>query len=629
MSSTLLRSSTGMPCFLRRSAEAFELATVPSILCLIVANASMKKLAVEPVPMPTMVPACTYCSAASAAAFLKVSCDIAILLSSDDEMIRILRAEVLSVRRLSVQARSCYCISMTKNYLEKILKARVYDVAIETPLDVMRGLSERVGNHVLLKREDLQPVFSFKLRGAYNKIVHMSPEQRARGVIAASAGNHAQGVALAANRLGIQSLIVMPRTTPDIKVQSVRKLGAKAVLHGDTYDEAYTRAIKLADEKGMVFVHPYDDPEVIAGQGTVAMEILRQHEAPLHAIFVPVGGGGLIAGVSSYVKALYPEVKVIGVEPEDAPTLYRALQRKKRVVLDQVGIFADGVAVRQIGEEPFRVARKCVDDVILVSTDEICAAIKDIFDDTRSIAEPAGALAVAGMKRYIERTRIQGEHLVAIDSGANMNFDRLRHVAERAEVGERNEAILAVTIPERPGSFRAFCEAIGTRSITEFNYRYADAATARVFAGIQLRGGESERDEIVRRLQEDGYAVEDLTDNEMAKLHVRHMVGGRAAGVVQELVYRFEFPERPGALLRFLTSMGQRWNISLFHYRNHGAAYGRVLVGIQVPAADRHRFETFLAELAYPYVEETHNPVYGLFLRCCQPGGGVGRRQTE
>ena len=504
---------------------------------------------------------------------------------------------------------------MTKNYLEKILKARVYDVAIETPLDVMRGLSERVGNHVLLKREDLQPVFSFKLRGAYNKIVHMSPEQRARGVIAASAGNHAQGVALAANRLGIQSLIVMPRTTPDIKVQSVRKLGAKAVLHGDTYDEAYTRAIKLADEKGMVFVHPYDDPEVIAGQGTVAMEILRQHEAPLHAIFVPVGGGGLIAGVSSYVKALYPEVKVIGVEPDDAPTLYRALQRKKRVVLDQVGIFADGVAVRQIGEEPFRVARKCVDDVILVSTDEICAAIKDIFDDTRSIAEPAGALAVAGMKRYIERTRIQGEHLVAIDSGANMNFDRLRHVAERAEVGERNEAILAVTIPERPGSFRAFCEAIGTRSITEFNYRYADAATARVFAGIQLRGGESERDEIVRRLQEDGYAVEDLTDNEMAKLHVRHMVGGRAAGVVQELVYRFEFPERPGALLRFLTSMGQRWNISLFHYRNHGAAYGRVLVGIQVPAADRHRFETFLAELAYPYVEETHNPVYGLFLR--------------
>lgn len=504
---------------------------------------------------------------------------------------------------------------MTKNYLEKILKARVYDVAIETPLDVMSALSERLNNRVLLKREDLQPVFSFKLRGAYNKIVHMSDEQRARGVIAASAGNHAQGVALAAKRLGIQSLIVMPRTTPDIKVQSVRKLGGKAVLHGDTYDEAYARAIKIADEKGMVFVHPYDDPDVIAGQGTVAMEILRQHEAPLHAIFVPVGGGGLIAGVSSYVKALYPEVKVIGVEPDDAPTLYRALQREKRVVLEHVGIFADGVAVRQIGDEPFRVARRCVDEVILVSTDEICAAIKDIFDDTRSIAEPAGALAVAGMKRYVEHTRITGEHLVAIDSGANMNFDRLRHVAERAEVGERNEAILAVTIPERSGSFRAFCEAIGTRSITEFNYRYADATVARVFAGVQLRGGESERDEIVRRLREDGYAVEDLTDNEMAKLHVRHMVGGRATGVAHELVYRFEFPERPGALLRFLTSMGQRWNISLFHYRNHGAAYGRVLVGIQVPSADRKHFESFLAELNSSYVEETHNPVYSLFLR--------------
>src|SRR3569833_1325685 len=388
---------------------------------------------------------------------------------------------------------------MPTKYLEKILKARVYDVAIETPLDVMRALSARLDNHVLLKREDLQPVFSFKLRGAYNKIVPLSAAQRAKGVIAASAGNHAQGVALAASRLGIQSLIVMPRTTPDIKVQSVRKLGGKAVLHGDTYDEAYGRAVSLADEKGMVFVHPYDDPEVIAGQGTVAMEILRQHEAPLHAIFVPVGGGGLIAGVSAYVKALYPEVKVIGVEPEDAPTLQRALQRKKRVILDQVGIFADGVAVRRIGEEPFRVARKCVDEVVLVSTDEICAAIKDIFDDTRSIAEPAGALAVAGMKRYVERTGIRGEHLVAIDSGANMNFDRLRHIAERAELGEHNEAILAVTIPERAGSFRAFCEAIGARSITEFNYRYADSAAARVFAGIQLRGGAAEREDIVRR----------------------------------------------------------------------------------------------------------------------------------
>ena len=504
---------------------------------------------------------------------------------------------------------------MTKKYLEKILKARVYDVAVETPLDTMPALSKRLANPVLLKREDLQPVFSFKLRGAYNKIVHMSEEQRGKGVIAASAGNHAQGVALAARRLGIQALIVMPRTTPGIKVESVRTLGAKAVLYGDTYDEAYARAMELAEEKGMVFIHPYDDPEVIAGQGTVAMEILRQHEAPLHAIFVPVGGGGLIAGVSSFVKALYPDIKVIGVEPEDAPTLQRALQRNRRVTLEQVGIFADGVAVRQIGKEPFRVAKECVDEVILVNTDEICAAIKDIFDDTRSIAEPAGALGIAGLKRYVEREGITDQGLVAIDSGANMNFDRLRHVAERAELGERNEAILAVTIPERPGSFRAFCQVIGSRSITEFNYRYADSGAAHVFSGIQLRGGEQERQEIVARLREDGYPVIDLTDNEVAKLHIRHMVGGRAAGVEDEVVYRFEFPERPGALLKFLTSMGQRWNISLFHYRNHGAAYGRVLVGMQVPPADRRRLEGFLRELGYPYAEETDNPVYSLFLR--------------
>jgi len=504
---------------------------------------------------------------------------------------------------------------MPKKYLEKILKARVYDVAVETPLDTMPALSKRLGNSILLKREDLQPVFSFKLRGAYNKIVHLPDEQRSKGVIAASAGNHAQGVALAARRLGIQAMIVMPRTTPGIKVESVRALGAKTVLHGDTYDEAYGRAIEVAEEKGMVFIHPYDDADVIAGQGTVAMEILRQHEAPLHAVFVPVGGGGLIAGVSSFIKALYPHIKVVGVEPEDAPTLQRALQRGKRVLLDQVGIFADGVAVRQIGKEPFRIARQCVDEVILVNTDEICAAIKDIFDDTRSIAEPAGALGVAGLKRYVEREGISGQGLVAIDSGANMNFDRLRHVAERAELGERNEAILAVTIPERPGSFRAFCQAIGSRSITEFNYRYADSGAAHVFSGIQLRGGEQERQEILARLRGEDYPVIDLTDNEVAKLHIRHMVGGRAAGVEHEVVYRFEFPERPGALLKFLTSMGQRWNISLFHYRNHGAAYGRVLVGMQVPPDDRRRLEGFLKELGYPYQEETTNPVYSLFLR--------------
>lgn len=504
---------------------------------------------------------------------------------------------------------------MPKKYLEKILKARVYDVANETPLDFMPALSKRLANPVLLKREDLQPVFSFKLRGAYNKIVHLPLEQRGKGVIAASAGNHAQGVALAARHLSIQAMIVMPRTTPGIKVESVRALGAKTVLHGDTYDDAYERALGLAEEKGMIFIHPYDDPEVIAGQGTVAMEILRQHEAPLHAIFVPVGGGGLIAGVASFVKALYPDIKVIGVEPEDAPTLQRALQRNRQVLLEQVGIFADGVAVRRIGKEPFRIAKLCVDEVILVSTDEICAAIKDIFDDTRSIAEPAGALGVAGLKRYVEREGISEQSLVAIDSGANMNFDRLRHVAERAELGEHNEAILAVTIPERPGSFRAFCQAIGSRSITEFNYRYADSGAAHVFSGIQLRSGEQERQEIVERLCEEGYPVIDLTDNEVAKLHIRHMVGGRAAGVEHEVVYRFEFPERPGALLKFLTSMGQRWNISLFHYRNHGAAYGRVLVGMQVPPTERRRLEGFLKELGYPYTDETGNPVYSLFLR--------------
>ncbi|HHM04628.1 MAG TPA: threonine ammonia-lyase, biosynthetic [Gammaproteobacteria bacterium] len=504
---------------------------------------------------------------------------------------------------------------MPTKYLEKILKARVYDVATETDLDPMPMLSGRYRNTVYLKREDLQPVFSFKLRGAYNKISRLGEDERKKGVICASAGNHAQGVALAAQRLGIPAMIVMPGTTPDIKVDSVRRRGAKAVLYGDTYDEACAKAITLVAEKGMTFVPPYDDPDVIAGQGTVAMEILRQHEAPIHALFVPVGGGGLVAGVSAYVKTLYPEVRIIGVEPDDAPCMYEALKRKKRVVLDQVGIFADGVAVRQAGAEPFRIARRCVDEVILVSTDEICAAIKDIFDDTRSIAEPAGALGVAGLKKYVEREGVRGRNLIAIDSGANMNFDRLRHVAERAEVGERSEAILAVTIPERPGSFLAFCEALGMRSLTEFNYRYADAEQAHVYAGIQLREGDSEHRAIVERLRQGGYPVVDLTDNEMAKLHVRHMVGGRASSVAHELVYRFEFPERPGALLRFLTKLGRRWNISLFHYRNHGAAYGRVLAGIVVPPEDRERFQAFLQDLGYPCVEETGNPVYELFLR--------------
>jgi threonine dehydratase len=503
---------------------------------------------------------------------------------------------------------------MTQKYLEKILKARVYDVAQETPVDMMHSLSRRLNSRVLLKREDLQPVFSFKLRGAYNKMVNLDADARARGVIAASAGNHAQGVALGAQRLGIQALIVMPKTTPEIKVASVRSLGAEIVLHGNAYDDAFQHAMELAEKRGLTFIPPYDDPDVIAGQGTVALEILRQVREPIHAIFVPVGGGGLLAGVAAYVKHLYPEIRIVGVEPDDAPSMHDALAAGERIILDQVGIFADGVAVKQAGKEPFRIARKCVDEVILVSTDEICAAIKDIFDDTRSIAEPAGALAVAGVKKYLEREgRVDGT-LVAIDSGANMNFDRLRHVSERAELGEHNEAILTVTIPEKPGSFQTFCHLLGPRSITEFNYRFADPAQAHVFVGLQLRNGLAEKEEVLQKLRKGGYAFEDMTDNEMAKLHVRHMVGGRAQNAGNELVYRFEFPERPGALLRFLTRMGQRWNISLFHYRNHGAAYGRVLVGVQVSEQARDDFQQFLDELGYPYEDETNNVAYAQFL---------------
>jgi threonine dehydratase len=518
------------------------------------------------------------------------------------------------VKALSTGRPTCYFMPMPKDYLSMILKARVYDVARETPLDCLPGLSARLRNTVLLKREDLQPVFSFKLRGAYNKISHLSPDARQRGVIAASAGNHAQGVALAAQRLGIKARIVMPATTPSIKVEAVRALGAAIVLHGDTYDEAYTRACDLVRDRGLTFIHPYDDPEVIAGQGTVAMEILRHEPDRIHAIFVPVGGGGLIAGVAAYVKSLYPAIKVIGVEPDDAPSMERALAKGRRVVLDQVGIFADGVAVRQVGAEPFRIARKCVDEMVLVSTDEICAAIKDIFDDTRSIAEPAGALGIAGLKKYVERLGLSERRLVAIDSGANINFDRLRHVSERAELGERREALFAVTIPERPGSFLEFCRLIGKRSVTEFNYRYADPQRAHVFAGVELRQGIEEKEYLIAQLRRKGYSVIDLSDNEMAKLHVRYMVGGRANGAQDEILYRFEFPERPGALLEFLSCIGRRWNISLFHYRNHGAAYGRVLAGIQVPERDRPRLNRFLDNLGYDYWEETENPAYDLFL---------------
>ncbi len=502
---------------------------------------------------------------------------------------------------------------MTQRYIEKILRARVYDVARETPLDHAALLSKRLDNQVYLKREDLQPVFSFKLRGAYNKIVNLPAEALERGVIAASAGNHAQGVALAARDLKIQALIVMPKTTPPIKVQSVRNLGAKIVLAGDSYDEAFTRSQELAQEQGLTYIHPFDDPDVIAGQGTIGMELVRQHPSAPYAVFVPVGGGGLIAGIGAYLKYVYPSVKVIGVEPSDAPSLHDALKAKRRVKLKQVGIFADGVAVRQVGKETFRIARKVVDEVILVSTDEICAAIKDVFDDTRTTTEPAGALSVAGMKRYVKTHGITGQSLITISSGANINFDRLRHVAERAEFGERREALFAVQIPERPGSFLQFCRLIGKRSITEFNYRFSDASVAQIFVGVELGGGDEERLSLLSRFQEKGYSIVDMTDNETAKLHIRYMVGGHARGVENENLVRFEFPERPGALLYFLTQLGKSWNISLFHYRNHGAAYGRVLMGIQVRPEEKAAFTKVLKKLDYPFWDESDNPAYRLF----------------
>ncbi len=504
---------------------------------------------------------------------------------------------------------------MKQEYLKKILKARVYDVARKTPLDYAPLLSARLNNHLYLKREDLQEVFSFKLRGAYNKMCLLDSDERRRGVVAASAGNHAQGVALSARRLGIKAVIVMPTTTPEIKVESVERRGAEVCLHGDTYDEAYLHARQLAGDKGMTLVHPYDDPDVIAGQGTIAMEILQQLQEDLYAIFVPVGGGGLIAGIAVYVKQLYPQIKVIGVEPDDAPCMHHALEAGERVELEQVGIFADGVAVRQAGEETFRVARECVDQVVLVSTDEICAAIKDIYDDTRSIVEPAGALAVAGAKKYLAGTELRDRLIVAVNSGANINFDRLRHVAERAELGEQREALFAVIIPEEPGSFRKFCELIGRRSITEFNYRYADSKEAYIFVGIESFGSVDDKLAMTHLLESNGYPVIDLSENEMAKLHIRYMVGGRAPNSGNEIVYRFEFPERPGALLQFLNRMGKDWNISLFHYRNHGSAYGRVLVGMQVEDGKKEEFQEFLRDLGYRYWEETGNPAYRLFLQ--------------
>jgi len=502
---------------------------------------------------------------------------------------------------------------MNDEYLTRILTARVYDVAVETPLERAPLLSRRIGNDLLLKREDLQPVFSFKLRGAYNKMAQLTKAQLKRGVIAASAGNHAQGVALSGQKLGCKAVIVMPVTTPRIKVDAVTARGAKVILSGDSYDEALARAQALAAKDRLTFVHPYDDPDVIAGQGTIAMEILHQHTGPLHAIFVAVGGGGLIAGIGAYVKRLRPEIRVIGVEPVDADSMTQSLAAGHRVKLAQVGLFADGVAVKQVGEETFRIAREVVDEMVLVDNDAICAAIKDVFEDTRVILEPAGALAVAGAKAWTERHRVRNKALVAIACGANMNFDRLRFVAEQAELGERREAVLAVTIPERPGSFKGFCRLIGHRNVTEFNYRFADAAQAHVFVGLQVAGREETR-ELLGDLRAAGLDARDFSDNEMAKLHVRHMVGGRAPEVADELLYRFEFPERPGALMRFLDSMSPDWNISLFHYRNHGADHGRVLVGIQVPKGTRATFRRFLRELNYRHWDETSNPAFRLFL---------------
>jgi threonine dehydratase len=502
---------------------------------------------------------------------------------------------------------------MHPNYLEKILNARVYDVAIESPLERAPNLSARLRNTLLLKREDMQPVFSFKLRGAYNKMAHLPAAALRRGVIAASAGNHAQGVALAAQELGCRAVIVMPVTTPQIKIDAVAARGAEVVLAGESYDEAYAHALVLEKKRKLAFVHPYDDPDVIAGQGTIGMEILRQHTRPIHAIFCCVGGGGLISGVAAYVKSLRPDIKIIGVEAKDADAMDRSLRAGKRVRLAQVGLFADGAAVKYVGGETFRLCREHVDEMVLVDTDAICAAIKDVFEDTRTILEPAGALSVAGAKAYAKEHKLKDQTLVAVASGANMNFDRLRFVAERAEVGEHREAVLAVTIPEKPGSFRKFCDLLGARNITEFNYRYSDPKVAHVFVGVQV-GSRAESLKLVESLRRHGLETLDLTEDEMAKLHVRHMVGGHAPQVEHELLYRFEFPERPGALMRFLNSMSAHWNISLFHYRNHGADYGRVLVGMQVPPREMPAYRAFLKELGYAYWDETKNPAYRMFL---------------
>ncbi len=506
---------------------------------------------------------------------------------------------------------------MTENtledYVKKIESAQVYDVAINSPLDFQPNLSARLNNRVLLKREDLQPVFSFKLRGAYNKMANLPDDALARGVICASAGNHAQGVALAAKKLDCRAVIVMPTTTPLIKVNAVKNLNAEVVLAGDSYSDAYVHALTLEKKEGLTFVHPYDDPDVIAGQGTIGQEILATHPEPIHAIFCCVGGGGLLTGIAAYVKAKRPDIKVIGVEAEDSDAMAQSLAANKRVALEQVGLFADGAAVKQVGEHTFALAQQFVDEMIVVDNDAVCAAIKDVFEDTRSILEPAGALATAGIKAYLEREKLQGKTIIGIASGANMNFDRLRFIAERAEVGEKREAVIAVTIPEKPGAFKTFCRLLGDHNITEFNYRYSDPCEAHIYVGVAIHDPK-ETQGLIDELQTEGLATIDLTDNEMAKLHLRHLVGGHAPEAKHEVVYRFEFPDRPGALMNFLDSMGHDWNISLFHYRNHGADFGRVLIGLQVPPNELNTFISFLERLGYPYWDETNNPAYKLFL---------------
>ncbi len=499
-------------------------------------------------------------------------------------------------------------------YLDLIRNSAVYDVASKTPLELANNLSARLGNRVLLKREDLQPVFSFKLRGAYNKLATLSQATLDSGIICSSAGNHAQGVALAAKRKGIRAVVVMPVTTPSIKVEAVRTLGGEVVLHGDAYDDAYTHARILEKEQGLTFIHPFDDPDVIAGQGTIGMEILDQTDDKISAVFVPIGGGGLISGIAAYIKGVNPDIQIIGVEPEDSAAMRDSLAAGEPIVLDHVGIFADGVAVRRVGDETFRLCQELVDDIVTVDTDQICAAIRDIFEDTRSIVEPAGALAVAGMKKFLADSEIRDETFVVINCGANVNFDRLRHIAERAAVGEQREMLLAVEIPEKKGSFRTFCDALGRRSITEFNYRYSNSSKAHIFVGVELRHGHEERQELIEKLKSLGYPLADLSDNELAKLHVRHMVGGPSTGIDNEKLFRFEFPERPGALLDFLNAVGTDWNISLFHYRNHGSDHGRILAGIQVPPDEEDKLEAHLSKLGYAHWEESDNPAYAMFL---------------